>query len=1082
MAEGERRPDQPFLYDAFISYRHVDRDRKWAEWLIAALEGYRVPKSLQDKGLPPRLHKIFRDEDEVPASSDLNDQIREALIASRFLIVVCSAFTPRSKWVEREIQIFNELGRGDQVLALLTEGEPSDSFPEAMLVRHREVIDPDGNKRIVKEDKEPLAADVRSRPDASTDKLKRLALLRLVAVIIGVKFDDLRQREQERERKRRATWAAIAAALVLLVGVGGGIYWDMMRPKTAFYRQLVWRWGLPEGVGKIDATTHGHLARSYSVVTQHGKVVEVTHDGWLRAEADGFHRWVVHYGDNGSAQKIEIFDATRRLVREEVLRREASGIKMIVSLERDNIPLAQAAMQNLITDPTDTSPAPDQPKSDITRHELTFDDNGFATEVRYQDNWGTPEHDAQGSFGEHFSYSPEGLVLRSTEIGPNGEDITLRSGVRAVASSYDDESRLLRLTLLGEDGRPINGPDGYAYYQRVYDSRGNGNDTAQTYYAADGKPTLNSRGYFKLVGYFDERGNNIEVAFYGVDGKPTPNKNGVASVKRKFDDRSNVIEMAFFDVNGQPTYDTSGRAGVRQTFNEHGNIIEVDYYGVDGKPTISKEGFAKISRKFDERGNLTEEAYFGVDGKPLFSKSGYASVRQAFDTRDQKIEVVNLDGKGKLTLNKEAIARITYAYDSRGNEIERSFFGIDGKPTLGIGGFAVSRQSFDDRGHRTEFALFDTGGKPALNKEGLARAIYRYDARGNETERSFFGVDGKPTLVTAGFAIMRQTFDDHGRVIDTQTFGLDGKLKATPEGIAHAVHVFDTRGNEIERDFFGVDGSATLGTYGYASFRQKFDDRGNVIEIAYFGLDGKPTLSLQGFAGFRQAFDDRHQLIELSYFDADGEPTLSREHIAKIRYAYDARGNEIERAFFGVDGKRLLATAGFAGIRTAYDARGNKIELLYFGVDGEPTLHDRGYTKITWTDDTRGNLIEESYFGIDGKLANDDGCVTIRYSYDDQSQQTKVTYLDSEGRELEMEVVIRGVIPGGTAARAGFTVGDHILTYNGVKVGSIKQLSDLTGGAVTFRAVTVRRGSQIITLKVLSGNLGAFLGLARVNP
>jgi hypothetical protein len=110
-----RRDSEPsFLYDAFISYRHVDRDRKWAEWLIAALEGYRVPKALQDKGLPPRLRKVFRDEDEVPASADLNDQIWAALVASRFLIVVCSAFTPRSKWVEREIQIFNELGRSDQ--------------------------------------------------------------------------------------------------------------------------------------------------------------------------------------------------------------------------------------------------------------------------------------------------------------------------------------------------------------------------------------------------------------------------------------------------------------------------------------------------------------------------------------------------------------------------------------------------------------------------------------------------------------------------------------------------------------------------------------------------------------------------------------------------------------------------------------------------------------------------------------------------------------------------------------------------------------------------------------------------------
>src|ERR1700730_502392 len=203
MPDDGQRPDQPFLYDAFISYRHVERDRKWAEWLIDALERYRVPKALQVNGLPPRLRKIFRDEDEVPASADLNDQINDALKVSRFLIVVCSPYTPRSKWVEREIEIFNELGRGEQVLALLTEGEPGDSFPTAMLVRYREVAEPDGGKRIVKEDKEPLAADVRRRSGVSMEKIKRFALLRLVAVIVGVKFDDLRQRDHERERKQR---------------------------------------------------------------------------------------------------------------------------------------------------------------------------------------------------------------------------------------------------------------------------------------------------------------------------------------------------------------------------------------------------------------------------------------------------------------------------------------------------------------------------------------------------------------------------------------------------------------------------------------------------------------------------------------------------------------------------------------------------------------------------------------------------------------------------------------------------------------------------------------------------------------
>src|SRR5215469_11459286 len=72
MVDGAR-VEGAFIYDAFISYRHVDRDRQWAEWLINALELYRVPKALQRQGFPTRLRKVFRDEDEIPASSDLND-------------------------------------------------------------------------------------------------------------------------------------------------------------------------------------------------------------------------------------------------------------------------------------------------------------------------------------------------------------------------------------------------------------------------------------------------------------------------------------------------------------------------------------------------------------------------------------------------------------------------------------------------------------------------------------------------------------------------------------------------------------------------------------------------------------------------------------------------------------------------------------------------------------------------------------------------------------------------------------------------------------------------------------------------
>lgn len=75
--------EERFLYDAFISYRHVQRDTRWADWLIAELERYRVPKSLQARGAPPKLRKVFRDQDEAYASADLNELIKEALKNSR---------------------------------------------------------------------------------------------------------------------------------------------------------------------------------------------------------------------------------------------------------------------------------------------------------------------------------------------------------------------------------------------------------------------------------------------------------------------------------------------------------------------------------------------------------------------------------------------------------------------------------------------------------------------------------------------------------------------------------------------------------------------------------------------------------------------------------------------------------------------------------------------------------------------------------------------------------------------------------------------------------------------------------------
>jgi tetratricopeptide (TPR) repeat protein len=207
-----------YRYDAFISYRHVDPDRQWAKWLHQAIETYRAPKQiLNQPGVTPLARRVFRDEEELPVSSNLSREIDQALEQSRFLIVICSPKTPESQWCCAEIERFRAMGRDDQILALLVEGEPGESFPLPLRSVKRTISDPDGTQREVVEDVEPLAADVRPSRTESQRQLKRAAKLRFVACMLGCRFDDLAQREQHRQNRRKTMAVTVLAALALVM-------------------------------------------------------------------------------------------------------------------------------------------------------------------------------------------------------------------------------------------------------------------------------------------------------------------------------------------------------------------------------------------------------------------------------------------------------------------------------------------------------------------------------------------------------------------------------------------------------------------------------------------------------------------------------------------------------------------------------------------------------------------------------------------------------------------------------------------------------------------------------------------------
>jgi tetratricopeptide (TPR) repeat protein len=206
-----------FRYRAFISYSH--RDTPWAAWLHRALEGYRVPSRLVGKptaaGITPRrLIPIFRDRDELATASDLGAKVRDALAQSANLIVICSPFSAASRWVQEEVLAYKRLGRSDHIFCLIVDGEPNadtqaEGHAHACFVPAlRSRIDAQG--ALTDQPVEPIAADVRAGRDS-----RRNAKLKLVAGMLDLSFDSLKQRELQRRNRRLSMMTA--SALVITV-------------------------------------------------------------------------------------------------------------------------------------------------------------------------------------------------------------------------------------------------------------------------------------------------------------------------------------------------------------------------------------------------------------------------------------------------------------------------------------------------------------------------------------------------------------------------------------------------------------------------------------------------------------------------------------------------------------------------------------------------------------------------------------------------------------------------------------------------------------------------------------------------
>ena len=199
-------------YFAFISYSHKDKDA--AKKLQNFIQGYKIPAKLEDRpDLPKRIGRVFRDEDEL-AGDELTPQIEEALRNSRYLIVVCSPNSAKSKYVNEEIEYFKSLGGETKILPYIIAGKATtDEDPDCC---YAPALKENQKKhQIVGGDAQENGAEAAS--------------VKLIAGMLRLEFNTLYDRFRKAEKRKRNIVITVSAAFVLLATIVALVIWNQNR-------------------------------------------------------------------------------------------------------------------------------------------------------------------------------------------------------------------------------------------------------------------------------------------------------------------------------------------------------------------------------------------------------------------------------------------------------------------------------------------------------------------------------------------------------------------------------------------------------------------------------------------------------------------------------------------------------------------------------------------------------------------------------------------------------------------------------------------------------------------------------------
>ena len=496
---------QGFEYYAFISYKR--EDEKWAKWLQNKLEGYKLPAVIRKKipRLPKRIRPIFRDKTDLGAGM-LTESLRNELNKSRNLIVICSPQSTQSEWVGKEIMEFVEMGCADRIIPFIIDGKPNCN-------NKQECFHP-----IIKE----------KIPDVIGINLndgKQQAYIKVVAKLLGLRFDVLWNRFLRNKRKQR--FIAVMIGLFCLIGIG--FMWDYNRVKYEYYNDYVEIFGIPKGiypVSKNELKFRNETLR-FSYCQRKLQKMEVI-NSYRNLTAK--YRYKYKYFDPSIKKEFHYDKDGRLLYIIEKNELDSFWLKKIVAPDLSKVEFKDEKGNNTVSIQSaavffgkDTSKYDNIYTNNIDlkicKHKLEFDKNGRYKRIIYLNAYDDIVEDA-GIIGYEINYTNIGQVKDIRFINKDGLYHSTREGVAKISYSYNKMGNIVKRTIDGLDEKPVFLLiDGYSSIEMDYDIYGNA--TKILYLGVDMKPICTRFGYaeirieyrddglIKSSSYYDSIGNLI---------------------------------------------------------------------------------------------------------------------------------------------------------------------------------------------------------------------------------------------------------------------------------------------------------------------------------------------------------------------------------------------------------------------------------------------------------------------------------------------------------------------------------------------------------------------------------------------